>query len=189
MSKGKCVIFCAPSGSGKTTLVKHLLNQNDLNLTFSISATTRKIRKGEKQGKDYHFLTHNEFVQKINDGDFLEYEEVYNGIYYGTLKNSIEALLKYNNVIFDIDVEGGIKLKSIFKKNALAIFVKPPSINALRNRLNFRNKDSKESINIRLSKAKVELLKEKDFDQIIINDDLKSVKIKTYNLVNKFLDN
>jgi len=189
MSRGKCIILCAPSGSGKTTLVKHLLDQNELNLIFSISATTRKIREDEENGKDYYYFTNEKFIEKIDNGDFLEYEEVYNGIFYGTLKNSVEDLLKNHNVIFDTDVEGGIKLKTLFKEEALAIFVKPPNINELSNRLHLRNKDSKKSIKIRLSKAKAELLKEKDFDKSIINDDLKSAKIHAYNLVREFLDN
>ena len=189
MSKGKCIILCAPSGSGKTTLVRHLLDQHDLNLFFSISATTRKIREGEENGKDYFYFTNEKFIEKINNEDFLEYEEVYNGIFYGTLKDSVEDLLKDHNVIFDIDVEGGIKLKTLFKEEALVIFVKPPNINELSKRLHSRNKDSKKFINIRLLKAKAELLKEKDFDKIIINDDLKSAKIHAYNLVREFLDN
>jgi len=189
MSRGKCVILCAPSGSGKTTLVKHLLDQNEMNLIFSISATTRKIRKGEENGKDYFYFTNEKFIEKINNEDFLEYEEVYNGIFYGTLKDSVEDLLKDHNVIFDIDVEGGIKLKTLFKEEALAIFVKPPNINELNKRLHSRNKDSKKSIKIRLLKAKAELSKEKDFDKIIINDDLKSAKTHAYNLVREFLDN
>ena len=189
MSKGKCIILCAPSGSGKTTLVRHLLDQRDLNLTFSISATTRKIRKDEQNGKDYHFFNIVEFMEKIDNEHFLEYEEVYGGVFYGTLKDSVKALLEDHNVIFDIDVEGGIKLKRIYEEAALAVFVKPPSIKELSNRLYFRNKDSKESIDIRLSKAKLELLKEKDFDEIIINDNLKSAKTQAYNLVREFLDN
>ena len=189
MSKGKCIILCAPSGSGKTTLVRHLLDQHDLNLIFSISATTRKKRKDEENGKDYHFFDVKEFIEKIDNEDFLEYEEVYNGVFYGTLKDSVQDLLEDHNVIFDIDVEGGIKLKRIYEEAALAVFVKPPSIKELSNRLYFRNKDSKESIDIRLSKAKLELLKEKDFDEIIINDNLKSAKTQAYNLVREFLDN
>jgi len=189
MSKGKCIILCAPSGSGKTTLAKYLLDQNDLNLIFSISATTRKIRKDEENGKDYYFFNNEEFIEKIDNEDFLEYEEVYNGVFYGTLKNSAKDLLVEHNVIFDIDVEGGIKLKRIYKEDALSVFVKPPSINELKNRLYSRNKDSKESINIRLSKAQLELLKEKDFDEIIINDNLKSAKTQIYNLVREFLNN
>ena len=189
MSKGKCIILCAPSGSGKTTLVRHLLDQRDLNLTFSISATTRKIRKDEENGKDYHFFNIEEFIKKIDNQDFLEYEEVYSGVFYGTLKDSVEGLLEDHNVIFDIDVEGGIKLKRIYKEDSLAVFVKPPSIQELSDRLYSRNKDSKESIDIRLAKAKIELLKEKDFDEIIINDNLKFAKELVYNLVREFLYN
>ena len=188
MSKGKCIIFSAPSGSGKTTLVKHLLNQKDLNLIFSISATTRQKRGDERNGVDYNFLEKEIFDKKIKKGDFLEFEEVYKGIFYGTLKQSVESLLKDYNVIFDIDVEGGIKLKNIFKDSALSVFVKPPSLEELKTRLNIRNKDSKNSINIRISKAKFELSKEKYFDQTIVNDDLLNAKKEAYILVNQFLE-
>jgi|TARA_B100000768_G_scaffold179504_1_gene197325 guanylate kinase len=188
MSKGKCIIFSAPSGSGKTTLVKHLLDQKDLNLIFSISATTRKKRGNERNGVDYNFLEKEIFDKKIKKGEFLEFEEVYKGVLYGTLKQSIENLLKDYNVIFDIDVEGGVKLKNIFKDNALSVFVKPPSLDELKKRLNIRNKDSKDSINIRISKANFELSKEKYFDQTIINDDLLKAKKEAYIFVNQFLE-
>ena len=187
MDKGKCIIFSAPSGSGKTTLVKYLLKKSDLNLTFSISATTRKRRKNEQNDVDYIFLNKDIFNEKVKSEEFLEFEEVYNGTFYGTLNKSVNDILKNHNVIFDIDVEGGIKLKNHFKENALSIFVKPPSIEELQNRLKNRNKDSIDSISIRLSKANYELTKEKHFDQIIINDELQSAKIEVYKLVSQFL--
>ena len=135
IKKGKCIILSAPSGSGKTTLVKHLLSFKELNLVFSISATTREKRIGEIPDKDYYFIDKNEFEEKILNKEFIEYEEVYNGIFYGSLKNKVENLLKNNNVVFDIDVEGGIKLKKVFKDDALSIFVKPPSLESLKKRL------------------------------------------------------
>tara|TARA_B100000780_G_scaffold101410_1_gene70805 strand:- start:586 stop:1155 length:570 start_codon:yes stop_codon:yes gene_type:complete len=187
MSKGKCIIFSAPSGSGKTTLVKHLLEKNDLNLTFSISATTRKRRVNEQKDVDYIYLNKDNFDEKVKSGEFLEFEEVYNGVLYGTLKKSVNDVLKNHNVIFDIDVEGAVKLKNKFKDNALSVFVKPPSIEELQNRLKNRNKDSTDSINIRLSKANYELSKEKYFDRIIINDDLQYAKNEAYKLVSQFL--
>ena len=128
MSKGKCIIFSAPSGSGKTTLVNYLLNQKELNLSFSISATTRQKRDGEVQGKDYFFKTKTDFKKLINNSEFLEYEEVYDDVFYGTLESEVIKQLETQNVIFDIDVIGGIRLKEYFKNNALSIFVKAPSV-------------------------------------------------------------
>ena len=123
MFKGKCIIFSAPSGSGKTTLVNYLLNQKELNLSFSISATTRQKRDGEVQGKDYFFKTKTDFKKLINNSEFLEYEEVYDDVFYGTLGSEVIKQLETQNVIFDIDVIGGIRLKEYFKNNALSIFV------------------------------------------------------------------
>ncbi|MDA9593905.1 guanylate kinase [Flavobacteriaceae bacterium] len=188
MSIGKCIIFSAPSGSGKTTLVKYLLGQNELNLIFSISATTRKKRNNEKNKVDYIFLDKDSFKNKIGNEEFLEFEEVYEGVFYGTLKESVRTLLNKYNVIFDIDVEGGLKLKNQFNEKALAVFVRPPSIQELQKRLNKRNNDSSESINTRLSKAKLELSREEFFDKTIVNDDLSDSKKEAYNLVSEFLN-
>ena len=187
MGKSKCIIFSAPSGSGKTTLVKYLLGKSDLNLIFSISATTRKKRNNEQNGVDYIFLNKDVFNEKVKSGEFLEFEEVYNGTFYGTLNKSVNDILKNHNVIFDIDVEGGIKLKNYFIENSLSIFVKPPSIEELQNRLKNRNKDSMDSVSMRLSKANYELTKEKHFDQTIINDELEFAKNEAYKLVSQFL--
>ena len=188
IKKGKSIILSAPSGSGKTTLAKHLLSFKELNLVFSISATTREKRIGEIPDKDYYFIDKNEFEEKILNEEFIEYEEVYNGIFYGSLKNKVENLLKNNNVVFDIDVEGGIKLKKVFKDDALSIFVKPPSLESLKKRLIKRNKDSKKSISNRLIKSKHELIRANNFDKILINDDLDLAKKKALKIVKEYLD-
>ena len=187
MFKGKCIIFSAPSGSGKTTLVNYLLNQKELNLSFSISATTRQKREGEIEGKDYFFKTKSDFKKLINNGEFLEYEEVYDDIYYGSLESDVLKQLETQNVIFDIDVIGGIRLKEYFKNNALSIFVKAPSVKELKKRLSSRNKDSNESIETRIQKAQKEIEKESKFDLSIINDDLDLAKKESFNAVQKFL--
>ena len=187
MSKGKCIIFSAPSGSGKTTLVKHLLNQNQLNLSFSTSATTRQKREGEIEGKDYFFKTKSDFKKLVNNGEFLEFEEVYDDIYYGSLESEVIKQLETQNVIFDIDVIGGIRLKEYFKNNALSIFVKAPSVKELKKRLSSRNKDSNESIETRIQKAQKEIEKESKFDLSIINDDLDLAKKESLDAVQNFL--
>ena len=187
MFKGKCIIFSAPSGSGKTTLVKYLLNQKELNLSFSISATTRQRRDGEVQGKDYFFKTKTDFKKLINNSEFLEHEEVYDDVFYGTLESEVIKQLETQNVIFDIDVIGGIRLKEYFKNNALSIFVKAPSVKELKKRLSSRNKDSNESIETRIQKAQKEIEKESKFDLSIINDDLDLAKKESLDAVQNFL--
>ena len=187
MSKGKCIIFSAPSGSGKTTLVNYLLNQKELNLSFSISATTRKKRDGEVEGKDYFFKTKTDFKKLINNSEFLEYEEVYDDVFYGTLGSEVIKQLETQNVIFDIDVIGGIRLKEYFKNNALSIFVKAPSVKELKKRLSSRNKDSNESIEARIQKAQKEIEKESEFDLSIINNNLDLAKKESFDIVKKFL--
>lgn len=187
MFKGKCIIFSAPSGSGKTTLVNHLLNQKELNLSFSISATTRQKRDGEVQGKDYFFKTKSDFKKLINNSEFLEYEEVYEDVFYGTLESEVIKQLETQNVIFDIDVIGGIKLKEYFKNNALSIFVKAPSVKELKKRLSSRNKDSNESIEARIQKAQKEIEEEPNFDITIINDNLDLAKNQSHIAIQNFL--
>ena len=187
MFKGKCIIFSAPSGSGKTTLVKYLLNQKELNLSFSISATTRQRRDGEVQGKDYFFKTKSDFKKLINNSEFLEHEEVYDNVFYGTLESEVIKQLETQNVIFDIDVIGVIRLKEYFKNNALSIFVKAPSVKELKKRLSSRNKDSNESIETRIQKAQKEIEKESKFDLSIINDDLDLAKKESLDAVQNFL--
>ena len=186
---GKCIIFSAPSGSGKTTLVRELLKKSELNLSFSISATTRKKRQGEINGKDYFFKSKLDFKELIKNNQFLELEEVYEDVFYGSLKKEVNKLLETSNVIFDIDVIGGIKLKKFFQHDALAVFVKPPSIEELRKRLVSRASDSLESINSRVEKAEKEIESESSFDVTIINNDLITAKKESYNIVKNFLIN
>ena len=169
---GKLFIFSAPSGSGKTTIVQHLLKQ-DFKLEFSISATSRAKRVNEINGKDYHFLSAEEFKAKIGNNEFLEWEEVYEGCFYGTLKSEVEKIREEgNNVIFDVDVVGGTNIKKFYKDEALAIFIQPPSIKELENRLRNRNTDSEEVIAKRVKKFKFELAFSNQFDKIIVNDKL-----------------
>ena len=186
---GKCIIFSAPSGSGKTTLVRELLKKSELNLSFSISATTRNKRQGEINGKDYFFKSKLDFKGLIKNNQFLEFEEVYEDVFYGSLKKEVNKLLETSNVIFDIDVIGGIKLKKFFQHDALAVFVKPPSIEELRKRLVSRASDSLESINSRVEKAEKEIESESSFDVTIINNDLITAKKESYNIVKNFLIN
>ncbi len=186
---GKCIIFSAPSGSGKTTLVKDLLHKADLNLSFSVSATTRNKRTGEVDGKDYFFKSKKEFNKLIKNDLLLEYEEVYKDIFYGTLKEEVYKLLKIQNVIFDIDVVGGIKLKKFFKDDALSVFVKPPSIDILKQRLVSRDSDSLKSIQSRVLKAELEILREPEFDLTLTNDNLEVAKKESYDIVKNFLIN
>lgn len=186
--KGKLIIFSAPSGAGKTTIVKHLLGQN-LNLEFSISATSREPRINETHTKDYHFLTSEEFQQKVNNNEFLEWEEVYSGTCYGTLKSEVERIRNAgNNVIFDVDVVGGLNIKKYYGDQALAVFVQPPSVDELHNRLQNRSTETKEKIAMRIAKAEHELSFAKQFDVIIINDDLTLACQKAKNLIRKFLE-
>ena len=172
MNQGKLIIFSAPSGAGKTTIVKHLLSQ-DLNLEFSISATSRPKRHTETHGKDYYFLSEEEFRRRIDNDEFLEWEEVYHGTFYGTLKSEVERIRRSGkNVLFDVDVVGGCNIKQYYGKEALAVFVQPPSIDELRNRLILRSTDAVEVIEKRVAKAEYELTFAPQFDCIIVNDDL-----------------
>jgi len=170
--QGKLLILSAPSGSGKTTIVKHLLSTFS-NLEFSISACSRAKRNGEVDGKDYYFLSVDEFKHRIAHGDFVEWEEVYPDSFYGTLKSEIDRIwAKDNVVIFDVDVQGGINLKKKFSDSALSIFVMPPSIDALKQRLESRGTESLESLNKRVGKAAEEMTFSKHFDKILVNDNL-----------------
>lgn len=188
MQKGKLLVFSAPSGSGKTTIVRYLLAQTDLNLEFSISSTTRAPRTDEKNGFDYYFITLQEFKNHIKAEDFLEWEEVYRDNFYGTLKSEVERIwAKGKNVIFDIDVSGGLRIKSKYQTETLAVFVKPPSIDELKIRLKKRSTESDEKINMRIAKASVELATAPQFDKIIKNYDLEVAKVDAYNLVKEFI--
>lgn len=186
---GKCVILCAPSGAGKTSIVKCLLKHRE-DLEFSVSACNREKREGEVNGKDYYFLDTESFRQYIEEGKFVEWEEVYEGNYYGTLKSEIERIWeKGNHVIFDVDVKGGLSLTRYFKEKALAIFVKAPSLQVLEERLRKRGTESEEKIKKRMEKAKEEMDYAKWFDEEILNEDLDVACKHAMLMVDTFLDN
>jgi guanylate kinase len=184
---GKAIIFSAPSGSGKTTIVKHLL-QNNPDLGFSISASTRDKRgRSEQDGKDYYFLTPEEFKKKIDNDEFIEWEEVYEGNYYGTLKSEIARIWKEGkNVIFDVDVKGGLNLKKYFGDKALAVFVKVPSLEVLEERLKTRGTESHASLSQRLFKAKFEMTFQDKFDVVLVNEELNKTIAEAQRLYDEF---
>ena len=186
---GKLVILSGPSGAGKSTIARHLLSKKSLNLAFSVSACSRKKRDDETDGKEYYFLSIDTFKSKIEDNEFLEWEEVYPNQYYGTLKMEVEKLRALGkNVIFDVDVVGGLNIKRKYKENALSVFVSPPSIETLEERLTTRNTESPESISRRVRKAKMEMVYAKRFDHIIQNDNLEIAFAEAESLVDKFLN-
>ncbi len=188
MAGGKLIIFSAPSGSGKTTIVRHLLEQPDLNLAFSVSATSRPRRVKEKNGEHYYFMSLSEFKNNIKADNFLEWEEVYRDNFYGTLKSEIERLWgEGKNVIFDIDVAGGLRIKRKFPEETLAVFVKPPSVDELKIRLKKRSTESDDKINMRIAKASVELATAPQFDRIIKNYDLDTALQEAHDLVADFI--
>ncbi|RVU90746.1 guanylate kinase [Flavobacterium columnare] len=185
---GKLIVFSAPSGSGKTTIVRHLLGIEELNLEFSISAATREPRGQEINGKDYYFISIEEFKKNIKAEDFVEWEEVYRDNFYGTLKKEVERIWAMGkNVIFDIDVAGGLRIKKKFPEQTLAVFVKPPSVDELKRRLKERSTESEDKINMRIAKAHVELATAPQFDTIIKNYDLDVAKQEAYELVKEFI--
>ena len=187
MTTGKLIIFSAPSGAGKTTIVKHLL-QSGLPLEFSISACSRKPRTGEINGRDYYFLSEEEFRQKIQNNEFIEWEEVYAGNYYGTLRSEIERIwAKGKHVLFDIDVKGGVNLKKLFPDKTLSIFVEPPSVEELERRLISRSTDDAETIRKRVDKAVYELGFADQFDVVIVNDILTEAQEKAIKIVSDFI--
>ena len=188
MSKGKLLVFSAPSGSGKTTIVRHLLGLDYLNLEFSISATSRKRRGEEIDGKDYYFISLKEFKSKIKNEEFLEWEEVYRDCFYGTLKSEVERIwAKGKHVIFDIDVVGGLRIKKKFPNETLAVFVKPPSVDELKIRLKKRKTESDDKINMRIAKASLELATAPQFDKIIKNINLDDALLEAEILVANYL--
>ena len=185
---GKLIVFSAPSGSGKTTIVRHLLSKEDLNLEFSISAASRAPRGEEVSGKDYYFMSTEEFKKHIKNEDFLEWEEVYRDNFYGTLKSEVKRIwAKGKNVIFDIDVAAGLRIKHKFPNETLAVFVKPPSIDELKIRLKKRSTESEDKINMRIAKASVELATAPQFDVVIKNYDLDIALEEAYQLVKNFV--
>ena len=185
---GKLIIFSAPSGSGKSTIINYLLTQ-DLNLAFSISATSRAPLGTEKHGIEYFFLTPEEFRRRIENNEFLEYEEVYTDRYYGTLKSQVEKQLEEGqNVIFDVDVVGGCNIKKFYGDRALSVFIQPPSVEELRCRLEGRGTDNPEVIESRIAKAEFELGFAPKFDKVIINDDLETAKAEALKVIKEFLE-
>lgn len=190
MNTGKLIIFSAPSGSGKSTLVNYLMEQHpELQLFFSISCTSRAPRGKEKNGVEYFFLSPEEFKKKIANDEFLEYEEVYEDRFYGTLKSQVEVQSQAGqNVVFDVDVKGGVNIKKHYGSRALSVFIQPPSVEELRNRLVGRATDAPEVIEQRLNKAEYELSFADKFDRIVINDDLEKAKVDVYNVIKQFLD-
>lgn len=185
--QGKCIVFSAPSGAGKTTIVKHLLSLN-LGLEFSISACSRPAREGEVNQKDYYFFSIAEFKAKIEQNEFIEWEEVYKDMFYGTLKSELERIWKAGKtVIFDVDVVGGLNIKKQFPENTLAIFVNPPSVAALEERLRYRSTETEEKIQTRLAKATIELNRANEFDYILNNFELKTALKEAENIVANFI--
>lgn len=186
--KGKIIIFSAPSGSGKSTIINFLMQQN-LNLAFSISATSRPPRGTEQHGVEYFFLTPEDFRQRIANGEFLEYEEVYKDRFYGTLKEQVEKQLeKGQNVMLDVDVKGGCNIKNYYGDRALSIFIQPPSIEALRQRLNGRGTDSPEVIEDRIARAEYELGFADKFDTVVVNDNLEKAQQEALQILKNFLN-
>lgn len=190
MNTGKLIIFSAPSGSGKSTLVNYLMEQHpELQLAFSISCTSRAPRGKEQNGVEYFFLSPEEFKKKIANDEFLEYEEVYEDRFYGTLKSQVEVQSQAGqNVVFDVDVKGGVNIKKHYGSRALSVFIQPPSVEELRNRLMGRATDAPEVIEQRLNRAEYELSFADKFDRIVINDDLEKAKVDVYNVIKQFLD-
>lgn len=189
MSQGKLIIFSAPSGAGKTTLVHHLLSKPELKLAFSVSATSREKRPNETHGKDYYFLSADAFRKRIDAGDFLEWEEVYANQFYGTLRSEIDRIhAEGKHVMFDVDVVGGLNIKKQFGDDALAVFVKPPSIEELEKRLRNRSTESEESLQKRIGKAAEEMEYANHFDVVLVNDDLETAKSEAERLVGDFTD-
>jgi len=186
--KGKAIIFSAPSGAGKTTIVKHLI-QLDMGLEFSISACSRPPRKQEVDGRDYYFMSVADFRKHIAQGDFLEWEEVYRDHYYGTLKTEIDRIWsRQKHVVFDVDVVGGLNLKGYFGKNALAVFVRPPSLQELEKRLRDRSTDTEEKILDRMEKAGDEMKYAERFDVVLVNENLEQTLLQGEKLVRDFLE-
>lgn len=188
-NQGKLIVFSAPSGSGKTTIVRYLLSKPELQLDFSISATSRAPRGHEKNGIDYYFMSLKEFKNHIKNDDFLEWEEVYRDNFYGTLKKEVERIwAQGKHVVFDIDVVGGLDIKKIYPEQTLAVFVQPPSIEELKIRLKKRKTETDDKINMRVAKASIELATAPQFDHIIVNNELNVALEEAYDLVKEFIE-
>ena len=188
MKKEKLIIIAAPSGSGKTTIVKELLSLEELNLGFSISLTTRVKRDNEINGKDYHFVSVSDFKEKIRNNDFIEWEEVYKNVYYGTTKSEIKRLnIEEKNIVFDMDVVGGLNVKTQFPNTSISIFIKPPGLIELKRRLINRKTESQKSIEFRIDKATKELEYSDKYDFVIINDNLELAIIEIKEIIYQFI--
>lgn len=186
--EGKVIIISAPSGSGKSTIIRHLMERGNIQMEFSVSATNRSPRGEEVDGRDYHFLSTEAFREAIDRGDFVEYEEVYPGRFYGTLRSEIEARTAAgSNVILDIDVKGGVNVKRLFGSKAISIFIMPPSVEELERRLTGRATDSPEAIAERIGKAEYELTFAGDFDHVVVNDNLSEAVDRAERLITDFL--
>ncbi len=189
MNTGKVIIISAPSGCGKSTIINALMADGRLNMQFSVSATNRAPRGQEQNGVDYHFLTTEEFRKAIDDDAFLEYEEVYPGRFYGTLRSEIDRIASQgSNVVLDIDVNGGLRVKKLLGQQALALFIEPPTIETLRERLEARGTDSAESIDSRVDRARYEIEQAPRYDCRVVNDDLATAVEQTYQLISNFLN-
>ena len=191
MKRGKLIIVSAPSGTGKSTIISWLMKEHpELKLAFSISCTSRAPRGTEQNGVEYFFLTPEEFRQRIDNGEFLEYEEVYEGRFYGTLKSQVERQLEAGqNVVFDVDVKGGVNIKQFYGDEALSLFIQPPSINELRRRLEGRGTDAPEVIDQRIARAEFELTFAKKFDKVVVNDILEYAEADALAVIQEFLNN
>jgi len=188
MTTGKLIIFSAPSGSGKSTIINWLMAHQELQMTFSISCTSRPPRGTEQNGVEYFFLTPDEFRRKIAADEFVEYEEVYEGRFYGTLKTQVEhQLAAGQNVVFDVDVNGGMRIKQYYGERALSLFIQPPSIAELRRRLEGRATDAPEVIDQRIARAEYEMSQAQHFDRIVVNDDLQTAEQEALDAITAFL--
>lgn len=189
MKKGKVIIFSAPSGSGKSTIISRLMQNDELRMAFSVSCTSRPPRGTERHGVEYFFLTPEEFRTRIDNGDFLEYEEVYKDRYYGTLKEQVERQLENgDNVVLDVDVKGGCNIKNHYGDKALSVFIQPPSVEELRNRLVGRGTDAPEVIEDRIARAEYELTFASRFDRVVVNADLEKAVSEAYDVVKNFIE-
>lgn len=184
---GKIIIIAAPSGCGKSTIINALLEGGDLNLGFAVSATTRPPREGETDGVNYYYMTEDQFRDHIAEGDFVEFEEVYPGRFYGTLRSEVERITGFGlNIILDLDVNGALGVKQLYGDKAMAIFIAPPSLDELRRRLEFRGTETPEVIDVRIDRAAYELSRAPEFDQCVVNDRLDVAISQTHNLIEAF---
>lgn len=187
--KGKIIVVAAPSGCGKSTIINALLERGDLNLGFAVSATTRQPRGDEQHGVNYYFLSEDEFRDRIAEGGFVEFEEVYPGRFYGTLRSEIDRITSQgHNIILDLDVNGALSVKQIYGRQAMTLFIEPPSIDELRRRLEFRGTESQDVIDVRVDRAQYEISRAPEFDQRVVNDRLDQAINETHNLITSFIN-